>query len=84
MSVVILLLCEPCGEGFMWTVMRFPTWRRGDSGLPIEGLEMMRIVQIRDWFEVKEYIHSVPLSGSPCSRELRPVFGCQFTGSWRV
>ena len=31
-SVYFLLLCEPCGEDFMWMILKFPSWRRGDSG----------------------------------------------------
>jgi len=29
--VSLLILSEPCGEGFMLSVLRFPSWRRGDS-----------------------------------------------------
>ena len=53
-SVVVLVLYEPCVEGFMWRAMRLPMWRRGDYELPIEDLETMKMVQIRDCFEVKE------------------------------
>ena len=61
---MVFIICETCGEVYMWRVMSFPTWRRGDSGLPTMGLEMMRIVQVRDWFEMKEYMCCAPLSGN--------------------
>ena len=37
--VYFVILSEPGGEDFNWSVKTFPSWRRGDSGLPNEGLE---------------------------------------------
>ena len=31
-SVFLLLLREPCGEGFMWMILKFSSWSRGNSG----------------------------------------------------
>ena len=36
-SFSLLTLHEPCGEGFNWTVLRFPSWRRGESGPGNQG-----------------------------------------------
>ena len=31
-SVSLLILHEPCGEGFLWSFLKFPFWKRGLSG----------------------------------------------------
>ena len=33
-SVCLLLLHEPCGEGFMWMILKFTSWRIESSFLP--------------------------------------------------
>ena len=36
-SISLLILCEPCGEGFKWSVLRFYFWRIVDSGPTYRG-----------------------------------------------
>ena len=36
--VSLLILHEPCGEGFKWRVLRFPSSGEGTLALPIESI----------------------------------------------
>ena len=82
--VSLLILHEPCGEGFKWRVLRFPSSGEGTLALPIESLEKgeecpKEILVLGD-----RKLVLCQLSARPCSRVLRLVFECQFPETWRV